>query len=215
MKIAFSTLSYYGKEPHEDVKASIEATAKLCRELGHEIIEVTTPVSGQEFLDAFLTVWASTPVQLVQLAINLKRKPEDVLEPWTIGLAEFFGKKPKDALAKSLAYFKTVEAAMDAFFSHYDAWLTPVLSSTPRKLGEQAPTVPFDTLYERITSYVAYTPIHNVAGTPAMSVPLGWAKNGLPIGSQCAAAKGDDGLLYALAYELEQARPWAAKHGVV
>jgi len=169
LKIAFSTLSYYGKEPHEDVKASIEATAKLCRELGHEIIEVTTPVSGQEFLDAFLTVWASTPVQLVQLAINLKRKPEDVLEPWTIGLAEFFGKKPKDALAKSLAYFKTVEAAMDVFFSHYDAWLTPVLSSTPRKLGEQAPTVPFDTLYERITSYVAYTPIHNVAGTPAMS----------------------------------------------
>ena len=129
--------------------------------------------------------------------------------------AEFFGKKPKDALAKSLAHFKTAEAAMDAFFSHYDAWLTPVLSSTPRKLGEQAPTVPFDTLYERITSYVAYTPIHNVAGTPAMSVPLGWAKNGLPIGSQFAAAKGDDGLLYALAYELEQARPWAAKHAVV
>jgi amidase len=215
LKIAFSTLSYYGKEPHEDVKASIEATAKLCTGLGHEIIEVKNPVSGQEFLDAFLTVWASIPVQLVQLAISLKLKPEDVLEPWTIGLAEFFAKKPKDALAKSLAYFKTEEAAMDAFFSHYDAWLTPVLSSTPPKLGEQAPTVPFDTLYERITSYVAYTPIHNVAGTPAMSVPLGWGKNGLPIGSQFAAAKGDDGLLYALAYELEQARPWAAKHGAV
>ncbi len=161
------------------MKASIEATAKLCTGLGHDIIEVKNPVSGQEFLDAFLTVWASIPVQLVQLAISLKLTPEDVLEPWTIGLAEFFAKKPKDALAKSLAYFKTVEAAMDAFFS------------------------------------VAYTPIHNVAGTPAMSVPLGWAKNGLPIGSQFAAAKGDDGLLYALAYELEQARPWAEKHGVV
>jgi amidase len=215
LKIAFSTLSYNGKQPHDDVKASIEATAKLCKGLGHEIIEVKNPVSGQEFVDAFLTVWASVPAQLVQLAISLKLKPEEVLEPWTVGLAAFFAKQPKDALAKSLAYFKKVETAMDAFMAQYDAWLTPVLSSTPPRLGEQAPTVPFDTLYERITSYVAYTPIHNVAGTPAMSVPLGWGKNGLPIGSQFAAAKGNEGLLYALAYELELANGWAGKHAAV
>jgi amidase len=215
LKIAFSTLSYFGKEPHEDVKASIEAAAKLCKGLGHEIIEVKNPISGQEFTDAFLTVWASGPAQLVQLATSLKLKPDAVLEPWTIGLAEYFASRPKDALSNSLAYFKKVEAATDAFMSQYDAWLTPVLTSTPPKLGEQAPTVPFDTLYQRVTSYVAYTPIHNVAGTPAMSVPLGWGKNGLPIGSQFAAAKGNEGLLYALAYELEQAQPWTGKHGMV
>jgi amidase len=215
LKIAFSTLSYFGKEPHEDVKASIGATALLCKGLGHEIIEVKNPVSGQEFTDAFLTVWASGPAQLVQLAMSLKLNPDAVLEPWTISLAEYFAKKPKDAFAKSLAYFKEIEATTDAFMSQYDAWLTPVLSSTPPKLGEQAPSVPFDTLYERVTGYVAYTPIHNVAGTPAMSVPLGWSKNGLPIGSQFAAAKGNEGLLYGLAYELEQAQPWAGKHGAV
>jgi len=183
--------------------------------LGHEIIAVKNPVSGQEFTDAFLTVWASVPAQLVQLATSLKVKPEDVLEPWTLGLADFFAKQPKDAMAKSLAYFKRVEATIDAFMSQYDAWLTPVLSSTPPKLGEQAPSVPFATLYERITSYVAYTPIHNVAGTPAMSVPLGWSKDGLPIGSQFAAAKGNERLLYALAYELEQAQRWTGKHGAI
>jgi amidase len=215
LKIAFSTLSYNGKQPHDDGKASIEATAKLCKGLGHEIIEVKNPVRGQEFVDAFLIVWASVPAQLVQLATSLKLKPEDVLEPWTIGLAEYFAKQPKDALAKSLAYFKKVEAATDAFMSQYDTWLTPVLSSTPPKLGAQAPTVPFDTLYERITSYVAYTPIHNVAGTPAMSVPLGWSRTGLPIGSQFAAAKGNEALLYALAYELELAQPWEGKHAAV
>jgi amidase len=215
LKIAFSTLSNSGKQPHDDVRASIEATAKLCQGLGHEIIEVKNPISGQEFVDAFLTVWASVPAQLVQLATSLKLKPEEVLEPWTLGLADFFAKQPKDALATSLAYFKKAEAATDAFMSQYDAWLTPVLSSTPPKLGEQAPGVPFATLYERITNYVAYTPIHNVAGTPAMSVPLGWSKDGLPIGSQFAAAKGNEALLYALAYELEQAQGWAAKHGVV
>jgi amidase len=212
LKIAFSTQSTLGKEPHEDVKASIEATAALCKGLGHEIVEVSNPITGQEFTDNFLTVWASGPAQLVQLAMSLKLSPETVLEPWTIGLAQYYAKQPKDALAKSLAYLKKAEAATDAFMSQYDAWLTPVLSSAPPKLGEQAPTVPFDTLYERVTSYVAYTPIHNVAGTPAMAVPLGWSKNGLPIGSQFAAAKGGEGLLYALAYELERAQPWAGKH---
>ena len=76
---------------------------------------------------------------------------------------------------------------------------------------EQAPTLDFKTLYERVTSYVAYTPIHNVAGTPAMSVPLGLSTDGLPIGSQFAAAKGREDLLYALAYELEAAQPWAKR----
>jgi len=215
LKIAFSTLNYYGKEPHADVKASVEATAKLCKSLGHEIIDVKNPVGGEEFIDTFLTVWASGPAELVALAKSHKLKPEDVLEPWTLGLAEYFAKKPKDAMAKSVAYFKKVETTVDAFMAQYDAWLTPVLNSTAPKLGEQAPTVPFQTLYNRITQYVTYTPIHNVAGTPAMSVPLGFGTNGLPIGSQFAAAKGGEGVLYSLAYELEQAQPWAGKHAGV
>jgi amidase len=135
-----------------------------------------------------------------------------VLEPWTLGLAEFYAKKPKNALAQSLAYFRTVEAQIAEFFTHHDAWLTPVLSTPPPRLGEQAPTVPFATLYDRIVGYATYTPVHNAAGTPAMSVPLGMSANGLPIGSQFAAAKGNEALLYALAYELEQAQPWAGKH---
>ncbi|HEX3673738.1 MAG TPA: amidase [Rhizomicrobium sp.] len=215
LKIAFGTLSYYGAEPDPDVKTAVEATAKLCQSLGHTIVEAKNPVQGEAFIDAFLTVWASGPAQLVALARSLKLKPEDVLEPWTLGLADYYAKKPKDALAKSLAYFRTVEKATDAFLAQYDAWLTPVLASPPPRLGEQAPTVPFDTLYARVTRYVAYTPLHNVAGTPAMSVPLGMSKDGLPIGSQFAAAKGGEGLLYALAYELEQAQPWAGKRAPV
>ncbi len=208
LKIAFNTMNYYGKEPHEDVKAALEATAKLCAGLGHEIVEVTNPVNGEEFIDAFLTVWASGPANLVALAKSKGLKPEDVLEPWTIGLAEYFAKKPKDALQVSLAKFKDAEKKVDAFMAGYDVWLTPVLNAPAPKLGEQAPTVPFDTLYQRTIDYVTYTPIHNVAGTPAISLPLGMSKDGLPIGSQFAAAKGGEGVLLALAYELEAAQPW-------
>ncbi|HEY1961932.1 MAG TPA: amidase, partial [Rhizomicrobium sp.] len=192
LKIAFSIIGDNGRQPHPDVKAAVEATAKLCGGLGHDIIPAKSPVDGERFADAFLTVWASGAADLVGLAKQMKQKPEDVFEPWTLGLAEFYAKKPKGALAKSLAYFRVVEQQVADFFAHYDAWLTPVLSGPPPRLGEQAPTVPFPTLYDRIVGYAAYTPVHNTAGTPAMSVPLGMSANGLPIGSQFAAAKGNE-----------------------
>lgn len=135
-----------------------------------------------------------------------------MLEPWTIGLAEFYARKPKDALQASLVKFAEAEKTVDAFMANYDVWLTPVLNAPAPKLGEQAPTVPFETLYARTIEYVTYTPIHNVAGTPAMSVPFGMSKDGLPIGSQFAAAKGGEGTLFALAYELEDAQSWAKRH---
>lgn len=215
LKIAFNTQNYFGKEPDGDVRASIEATAKLCADLGHEIVPVKDPLNGEEFMDRFLTVWASGPAQLVALAKSKGAKPEDVLEPWTIGLAEFYAKKPEDAMAVSLAYFAEVEKQIAAFMGDYDVWLTPVLATPAPKLGVQAPTVDFDTLYQRTIDYVSYTPVHNVAGTPAMSVPLGMSSDGLPIGSQFAAAKGQEGTLLSLAYELEGAASWASRHAPV
>ena len=215
LTIAYGTKDYFGREPHPDVKAAIDATANLCDDLHHVIIEAKCPLDGEQFIDAFLTVWASGPASLVGLAKSKGLNPGKVLEPWTIGLAEFYAKKPKDALPKSLAYFKEAEKTIDAFMARYDVWLTPVLSEPAPKLGEQAPTVKFDTLYERTVRYVAYTPVHNVAGTPAMSVPLGMSKDGLPIGSQFAASKGGEGTLLALAYELELAQPWAKNHAPI
>lgn len=208
LRIAFATASYYGTEPDPDVKAAVEASAKLCESLGHTIVPVKNPVHGDAFIDAFLTVWASGPAALVLMAQRKKLKPEDVFEPWTLELADYYMKKPRDAKRKALAVFKETEAQVDAFFANYDAWLTPVLTTPPIRLGEQAPTLDFKTLYDRVVHYVAYTPIHNVAGTPAMSVPLGMSRDNLPIGSQFAAAKGREDVLYALAYELEAAQPW-------
>ncbi|MCE9650650.1 MAG: amidase [Parvibaculum sp.] len=212
LRIAFHTTKADGTEPHPDVKAAVEASARLCAELGHEVVPVKNPIAGDEFITQFLTVWASSPADIVKMAQEGGLKPEEVLEPWTIGLADLFNKMPKDALAKALAYFDRVERQVADFMAGYDVWLTPVLAAPPPKLGEQAPTVAFDTLYQRTVDYVAYTPVHNVAGTPAMSVPLGMSSNSLPIGSQFAAAKGNEAMLLALAYELEQAAPWIDRH---
>ena len=86
-----------------------------------------------------------------------------------------------------------------------------VLASPPPPLGFVGPHVPFDTLVERLVEYVGYTTYHNVAGAPAMSVPLNWTDGGLPVGSQFAARVGQEGLLFQLAYQLEAARPWARR----
>ena len=211
LKIAFNTANYFGKEPDADVKAAIEATAKLCADMGHEIVRVKDPMNGAEFIDRFLTIWSSGPASLVALAKSKGLDPAAVLEPWTLGLAKFYASKPKEAMPEALAYFAKVEADMGTFFGSYDVWLTPVLASPAPKLGQQAPTVDFDTLYTRTTEYVSYTPVHNVAGTPAMSVPLGMSSGGLPIGSQFSAAKGNEATLLALAYELEVAAPWKGR----
>jgi amidase len=69
--------------------------------------------------------------------------------------------------------------------------------------------VEYAKLYDDVLSWVAYTPVHNAAGTAAMSVPLGWSSGGLPIGMQFATVPGWRAHLFELAYELEAAAPWA------
>lgn len=216
LRIAFGTANiYFGTEPHPDVKAAVEASAKLCESLGHTIVPAQNPIHDQAFIqaftDSFMVVFSSGPARLVELAMSRNLKPEDVFEPWTLEVAEYGMKAPPDAMSKALAVFKEIEARLDAFMANYDAWLTPVLALPPIRLGEQAPTLDFETLFARLKQYVLYTQIHNVAGTPAMSVPLGMSDDGLPIGSQFAAAKGREDLLYALAYELEVAQAWTRR----
>jgi amidase len=211
LRIAFGTASYYGAEPHPDVKAAVEASAKLCESLGHTIVPAQNPVDGQAFSEAFLVVWSSLPAMLLQLAKSKNLNPENLFEPFTLELADYAMKLPPDALPKAQTTFKETEAQVDAFMANYDAWLTPVLALPPVRLGELAPTFDLKTLSERRMHYVVYTQIHNVAGTPAMSAPLGMSQEGLPIGSQFAAAKGREDLLYALAYELEAAQPWTTR----
>jgi Asp-tRNA(Asn)/Glu-tRNA(Gln) amidotransferase A subunit family amidase len=70
----------------------------------------------------------------------------------------------------------------------------------------------FRELDDMLHDYVAYTSLHNICGTPAMSIPLHWDSNGMPLGSQFAARTGGEATLLALAYELEETRPWATKN---
>ena len=211
LRIAFSTRSYTGAAPHADVEAAAQRAALLCSELGHEVEEAAPSVEGPEFIDSFMTVWSGIAANVLGMARARGLDPAAVLEPWTLGLAAHYAALPDDAFEQAVARFGGLQRAYEAFYDRYDVVLTPTLAAPPVRIGEQAPTIPWDELEQRVFDWVAYTPIHNATGSPAMSVPLGTSADGLPIGIQFAARPGAERTLLELAFELEAAAPWAAR----
>jgi amidase len=213
LKIGMYLQGASGEEPSTDVTSAIFSTAQLCEELGHELRIARLDFSGSPMAEDFLTLWASSAGEAVaRLEKERGRKATlQDFEPLTLAFAaqHFGGGKDKiPAAAERLqALAKNISAQMEP----YDVLLCPVLSTAPPLIGEYSPTIPFEDLMARMVAYVAYTPVFNVTGMPAMSVPLSWNEQGLPIGSQFAAKAGDERTLLELAYELEAARPWANK----
>ncbi|HPE47637.1 MAG TPA: amidase [Hyphomonas sp.] len=212
LKIGFTTDAYAGTPVAAETRKAQEEIAQLCRDLGHDIIETTPTFDGKEFLDKFLLYWAAGAADFAQQASDFSGKPigPDIVEPWTLGLAAMFEAR-KAEMDDTVAWLLKFESVYDSWFKDFDVLLTPTTASPAVPIGEQDPTVPYDTLYERVITFAAFTPPMNVAGAASMSVPLSWSDEGLPIGSMFSGRRGDDQLLFELALELEQARPWAGR----
>ncbi|WP_035570447.1 amidase family protein [Hyphomonas adhaerens] len=212
LKIGFTTDAPAGTPVAPETKAALEDVAKLCTDLGHEVVAWKPPFSGQEFIDHFLLYWAAGAAEFAQQASDYSGKPvgPDIIEPWTLGLTNMFLSR-QDEMDATVAWLKNFESVYDTGFSDIDVLLTPTTGSPAVKLGEQAPTVDYEILYDRVITFAAFTAPMNVAGAASMSVPLAWTDGGLPVGAMFSGKRGDDPLLFELALELEQARPWAGK----
>lgn len=210
LKVGLVVDDHFGRTPHPDVVKAVESTAALMTDLGHSVEPAVFSFDGAEMMDHFMSFWTQGPVQARAEAINQGLAPESVLEPWTLGLAKMGAKRGEAEIAAAIRYLTALSDA-DALFGGFDVLLSPVLSQPPILIGEQSPILPFEPLYEAVLAYVSYTPIANVTGLAGMSVPLYWNQSGLPIGSQFLARRGTDELLLQLAFQLEQARPWADK----
>lgn len=210
LRIALAIPDFRGHEPDPEIRAATEAAAELCRSLGHTISEGRPQIDGERFSQDFILLWAAGAAQVVQsVQANAGQTPLDqLLEPLTLGLAEHYQSQGPNALRAAIGRLRQAEATYNAFFANADVLLTPVLGKVPVPLGEIAPTLGMAG-FARVLDYVGYTPLQNVAGAPAMSVPLGWSQTGLPIGAHFSAATGQERRLLELAYELEQAQPWA------
>jgi amidase len=213
LRIRLDIPNALGNEPDAEVRAAIEGAAALCRELGHDVRDGRPQVDGAQFSADFVLLWAAGAaevVQLVQSQAPAGAQLSDLLEPLTLELAQHYQSQGRAALEAAVGRLHQVEARYAAFFSDVDVYLTPVLAKPPLLLNTidgAKGMAAFDTLPD----YVGYTPLENVAGAPAISLPLAWSSNGLPIGAHFTAAKGQERTLLELAYELEQARPWASR----
>lgn len=199
--------------PSPEVGVALEFAAGLCASLGHDVELVPSPVDGPAVAAAFRTVWGYLAQDSIRDAVSrLGTSAADVLEPWTLDLAAWGNAIEAIDVDRLFGHVAAAETALRAFFVKYDVVLSPVLRLPAVPIGALAPDRPFDEIMALMFDYVSYTPLHNLTGLPAISLPLfpGFA-DGAPIGSMFAAARGQEPLLLALAHELEAAGPWSGR----
>lgn len=210
LRIAMVTRTLEGERPHPEVLAATDHAARLCADLGHSVEPVETIVDGAAVANAFKTIWGYLTLEAAASVRPLLagRAVEDVLEPWTIGLADWASRLSGDDLERAIADGARATQDWSAALRRFDVVLSPVVRDPPPLLGTLAPTRRFEELFAAMFGYLGYTQLHNLVGAPAISLPLHWTKDGLPVGSMFAADRGGEGMLLALAAQLEDAAPW-------
>ena len=209
LRIGLCMAGLDGAEPDGDVRDAILAAAQTCLEVGCTVEEAALPVDGAAILRAFQTIWVHEGGEIADLigAANPGVAPESLLEPWTLSLARRRAALPLDATAAAFAQVALSAAAMTHFFRSYDVMLSPVVPTPPPPIGLLAPEREFEPLWADFWRYTSFTPLANIAGLPAISLPMGMA-GGLPVGAMFTADQGQDRTLLALAAALEEPSGW-------
>ena len=208
LRIAILTERHDGSEPHPDNRAAAEAAAAACEELGHRIESIHTPVT-QQMADDFLLYWAMLAAAITHAGRWTVGRGFDrrQLEPLTLGLRTHAVKRAH-RIPSAIRRLRAAAEVYDHLFESYDVVLSPTLALPPVPLGHLALDLDFEVATERLLEYCAFTPMQNITGAPAISLPLGTSSEGLPIGVQFAADIGHERRLLELALALEEARPW-------
>lgn len=215
LRIAFTTRSGLGVPVDPECQAAVESTARLLAELGHTVEEGSLAIAEEEeLLQAFTPVWASGVVLGIEaLARQSGRTPQaGLFEPLTWALYDMGRSLALPEYLLAVATLQRIARSLAAHFQQVDAWLTPTLTSPPLPLGSfEAPEdQPLMALLSA-AAFVAFTPLANMTGQPAVSLPLHWSAEGLPVGVQLIGRYGEEATLLRLASQLEVARPWAGR----
>ncbi len=211
LRIAFTFQAPSGVPVHPDCVAAVRDAAALCADLGHEVVEGTPAVDWKAISQAFAATWSAGCAWAIEdWARRTGRQPEPGLfEALTWALRERGAAISAPAYLLARQDMQRTARQIAAFFTEHDVWLTPVLAEPPVPLGsfESPPEDPLRGI-RRAARFAPFTHICNTTGQPAMSVPLLWNADKLPVGTQFIARFGDEATLFRLAAQLEAARPW-------
>ncbi len=239
LRVAFSLGHPLGSALHPECATAVRDAAQLLESLGHEVEEVPLPFDGRAVAQSFLMLYfGETGASIADLARHLGRpaRPADV-EPttWLLGL---LGRTYSAAdFAAARHAWNDFARQMGRFHLTHDLLLTPTLAAPPVRVGELQPKPSEQTLLKIVNTFslggfvrrsglvdklaeqslekTPYTQLANLTGQPAMSVPLHWTADGLPCGVQFIAPLGAEDVLFRLAGQLEQARPWRHRRPVL
>lgn len=217
LRIALMEQNPFGAPVHPDCLDAVRAAARLCESLGHKV-EIAAPqlAIGEMFASMGVATATGmlTTVKAREKEIGRAAR-EDEFEPlnWrSLQLARGFS--AEQAFTARLV-FDQAARTLDLFLGKYDLILSPVTAAPAPLLGAMSLDQPYEDFVKVAMTASPFTAMFNMSGHPAMSVPLHWNAQGMPIGAQFAAPFGDEATLLALAAQLEQAAPWKDRRPVL
>ena len=191
-----------------EVAEAVREAGRLCESLGHTVEEATLPGDHAAMQAAARVAMAASVVGNVDAELERQGRAlaDGDIEAMTLSVYRNGQRSSAADYMRAVQVLHAYGRAAASLFETYDVMLTATLGR---------PAIPIGWLFEdpaelveRLFSYMPNTQAFNNSGQPAMTVPLAWSASGLPIGLQFAARTGEEGLLFRLAGQLEQARPW-------
>lgn len=216
LKIALVTEAWTTNIPvHNDCTDAATDVARLCKNLGHHVEpqKLDIGVGWETFTEANARIWCINIARWIDGLSKQTGRPAtlDTLEATTLACYHYGKTQSAENVLDSFDIFNRVSRTIGEFHRQYDLILSPTLPNPPHLLGA------FDANRSGMTgldwshfilSGSPFTPVFNVTGQPAISLPLAWNGDGLPIGIQFVADMGREDLLLGLAAQLEECRPW-------
>jgi amidase len=206
LRIGFTHTSPNEIDIHPDCIAAMEDAARLLESLGHHVVEAAPDGWIEQSLQPQFVQLISTGTAIVDFL------PKDQLEPLNRYLIESAHGISSVVHMQALMTIQQWARRIVAWWDHFDVLLTPTLAMPPVENGYVfSDDDPFMALV-RSGLFIPFNPPFNVTGQPAVSVPLHWNSEGLPIGVQLAGPPNGEALLIRLSAQLEEARPWRDKY---
>jgi Asp-tRNA(Asn)/Glu-tRNA(Gln) amidotransferase A subunit family amidase len=212
LRIAVQLEPWNGAPVDPECRAAAQDAAKLVASLGHEVEEARLELDGAALARAAqVLIGANVQATTEDAAAAQQRAltPDDV-EIVTFGMVQNAKSASAADYARAVKAIHAAGRTVEAFLRRFDVLLTPTMATQPLPIGAislaQAPSAEW---IGRLQQCTGFTQLFNASGHPAMSVPLAWSRDGLPLGVQFAARFGDEATLFRLAAQLERSRPWA------
>ncbi|MER6518619.1 amidase [Streptomyces sp. NPDC001553] len=217
LRIGLVTTPWNGRAVEPAIHDAVLSTARLLESLGHQVdvTSVDLGVSWEEFVLANARLWSANLVTWIEGFARMFGRPvdESTVEPEMLASYAWGRRVSGSEFVHALDVRNRVARSLGAHFSRHEVLLTPTLPELPVQVGTYhhgAEGADGLGRLEHLFYRSPFTAAFNVAGTPAMSMPLASdPATGMPIGVQFAAGHGREDVLFRLAGQLEQAAPWA------